>query len=164
MLWFHLYVRNLLMNYLYDKLIYCLMWCYCVHIYLLDSFQAYYFSPSEVCYQARYPVNSIISSKAVALSIINAYYLLDFLGTIICYFVWVGTGGRILYLYFILLLSCAKIWTHIIITNKINYVSLLLFWSWFISGYTVLTHIIITRYRQNSTWFYYSWWQRKFFT
>ena len=40
--------------------------------------------------------------------------------------------------------------THTIITKNINYISLRLFLSWYISGYNVLTNFIIPRHQKNS--------------
>ena len=61
----------------------CLMQFYSIHLCLLDSIKASYFFPSEVCDQNRDTMNGISASKAVVLSIINAHYLLHFLGTML---------------------------------------------------------------------------------
>ena len=90
-------------------------------------------------------MNGIITSKTVNLSIVNAHYLLYFIGAVIFIFmmtipklifqpnfwysVLVGTGSSILYLYLILLLSCVKIWNYPIITTNKNYLCIWCFLS-----------------------------------
>ena len=63
---------------------FCLMYCYYIHPCLLDNYQESFVYPREVCDHNTDPANGIGSSKAVDLSIINAHYLLHFIGEMIC--------------------------------------------------------------------------------
>ena len=133
------------MHYWYGKWLYCLMQCCSIKICILDRFQGFYCYPSKFSGYTRDPMNGIITSKTVNLSIVNAHYLLYFIGAVIFIFmmtipklifqpnfwysVLVGTGSSILYLYLILLLSCVKIWNYPIITTNKNYLCIWCFLS-----------------------------------
>ena len=59
------------------------MYFYPVQVCLLGSFQAFYVSSGGVCGYNKDHVNGISDFKVIALSIINAYYFLHFIGTMI---------------------------------------------------------------------------------